>query len=289
MQCHVEIHPTLGNGAAVRPDFRVESPTDSSFYLEAAAVSGESDEEAAARARMNVVYDALNPQLDSPNFFIWMNLRGAPKTSPPARHMKAFLERRLEPLDPDEIDELFKSDGLNALPHWPHEHAGWQIEFVPFPKSPPARGKLGIRPVASRSEVRSVDWPAAIRDRIIEKARRHRGVSLPYIVAVSMLGALDETADCFDVIPALFGREQFRVVVTDSGPGELERIRGPDGVWTSRRHPRYRGLSGVLVARRVDPWNLPRGSLRLYHNPWARRPCTFGLTRLPQAFLRGLI
>lgn len=75
--------------------------------MEAVLASDESEAEAAANARMDAVYDALN-RLESPNFFIGMELRGAPETPPPARQIRAFLEEHLVPLNPDELAQTFR-------------------------------------------------------------------------------------------------------------------------------------------------------------------------------------
>ncbi len=97
----VELHPEVAN-TAHRPDFLVTPLEGETFYLEAVLSTDESREQTAARARMNQVYDALN-RMNSPNFFIGMTLAGAPSTTPPARRIRAFLERELSRLDPNEI------------------------------------------------------------------------------------------------------------------------------------------------------------------------------------------
>jgi len=47
----------------------VTPPAGNPFYLEAVLATGESETAAAARARLNSVYDVLNA-LECPNFFI---------------------------------------------------------------------------------------------------------------------------------------------------------------------------------------------------------------------------
>ncbi len=66
--CGVVVHPSVP-GSARRPDFRVTPPAGNPFYLEAVLATGESETAAAARARLNSVYDVLNA-LECPNFFI---------------------------------------------------------------------------------------------------------------------------------------------------------------------------------------------------------------------------
>jgi hypothetical protein len=73
--CRVETHPDLRNTTTRNPDFLVDSPSGGRFYMEAVVVTGESAEETKARARMHVVYDALN-RMDSPYFDFGMEIHG---------------------------------------------------------------------------------------------------------------------------------------------------------------------------------------------------------------------
>jgi hypothetical protein len=113
MDNRVEVHPTL-QGNPRRPDFLVLPLVGSSFYVEAVLAMDETNEEAAARARMHAVYDAIN-RMDSPHFFIGMNVRGTPDTAPPGRQIRALLERQLADLDPDVVGRTFEVGGFQAL------------------------------------------------------------------------------------------------------------------------------------------------------------------------------
>jgi hypothetical protein len=281
MGCRVEIHPNIAEDETTkRPDFLVESPHGHRFYIEAVLATGESAEEAAARARMDVVYDAIN-RLDSPGFFVGMDISGAPDTPPSARHIRAFLKARLDALDPDEVSEHLKLGGIRAIPHWRYEHEGWRIDFHPIPKSPKMRGKSGVRPIGMRSfEAKFVDSSTPIRDAIVAKAGRYGDLELPYVIAVN---ALDESSvDRIDVMDALFGEEQYIVTFGQSGISESEMSRAPNGAWMSGSGPRYTRVSAVLVAVRLLPWTVGSAGVCLIHNPWAQRPYFSELTRLPQ-------
>lgn len=278
--CFPYIHPCLGHITSRHPDFLVESPHADRFYIEAVLATDVSIDDYAARARMNVVYDALN-RLVSPNFFIGMDITGAPQTSPLAGPIRSFLSRHLSQLDPDEMMRLLKSGGLDALPHWRYEHEGWEIDFYPIPKSPDARGKPGARPIGVMFYgPHFIDSRTAIRDTICNKAGRYGDLDLAYVVAVNALG---ESVDLTDIMEALFGKEKYIINLSQSEPGEPEMTRALDGVWTSTSGPRYRRLSAVLVTVGLSPWNVPRASIRLYHNPWAKLPYASELKRLPQA------
>ena len=259
LNCRVESHPPMEE-TPNRPDFMVNPSTGSPFYLEAAIVSDESDEEAAARARLSVIYDVLD-KVDSPDFLVGMRISGFPVSLPPARQIRAFLERNLASVDADEIAGIWKTGGFDAVPRWPLSDSNGKIEFYPIPKKPEARGRRGGRHIgAFMSEPRWIDSAPAVRNTLLEKARRYGALSQPYIVAVNVLTHFPIDSD--DVWDALFRKE--------------------NGLWMSPSGPRYTRVSCVIIAR-VETWNIPNALFCLYHNPWARFAYDSPLTNLPQA------
>jgi hypothetical protein len=283
--CQVTLHPAVPDGSRT-PDFLAESLNGERFYIEATVATDESAAEAGARARMNAVYDVLDRSIDSSDFFLWLVVKGEPATPPPASRLASFLTDRLAELDPDEVARLYESKGTDAIPRWHFERDRWRIEFRAIPKKPEARDKPGVRPIGMRStEYRWVDHRTAIRDSIIKKAGRYGELDLPYVVAVNAIKLVDE----IDIMEALFGKEQYIVAVSGNGPSEpvqAEMSRLADGAWISQQGPRYTRVSGVLLATRLSPWNIPRAYLCFYHNPWAQKPYQSALTRLPQAVPR---
>lgn len=280
--CTAEVHPNVASSAR-HPDFLVSAPNGHRSYLEAVLATDETREEAAAMARMNIVYDALN-RLESPDFFVGMDMRGAPETPPPARQIRAYLGERLAAVDYAALSQAFEQGGFRALPHWPYRHDGWNIEFFPVPKSPNLRGRPGVRPLAIHFEgVKQIDSRTAIRNAIVEKAKAYGDLELPYVVAVNALG---DFVDRIAVMEALFGQEQFVYRATLEGPCGPEFERVADGAWTSPQGPRYTRVSAALVAIQVRPSNIPWTPVCLYHNPWARRPYDSSLNRLSRAVPR---
>jgi hypothetical protein len=277
--CEAEPHPHI-EGSANRPDFLVKPTTGSPFYLEAAIVSDESDEEAAGRARVNAVYDALD-RLDSPDFFVGMRISGLPVSQPPARQIRAFLARNLASVDPDEIT----SRGIDALPRWYFRDQDWTVEFYPIPKKPEARGKPGVRPIgAITTAARQIDPGSAIRDTLIEKARHYGELNLPYVIAVNALTEFGIHRD--DVMEALFGKEHFLIPRDSASQAGVRVERSLDGLWTSPTGPRYTRV-GCVIMSTVDAWDIPRAPICLYHNPWAQIEHDSPLTNLPQARARN--
>jgi len=285
--CKVSVHPRVSSSSMRAPDFFVESPSGGCFYLEAVLATDESREDSAAKARMNMVYDKLN-EIDSPVFFIGMELRGLPKNQPCAKDIRSFVQKCLATINPDEIKELEITRGQEALPRWIYEGEGWKIEFFPILKSRKERGRAGVRPFAVHLQGFSqVDPRLSIRDAIIKKASRYGDLDLPYVVAVNALSMYVERTN---IMEALFGQEPpFSIVdgIKDSQPEWERKERILDGAWTEKSRPRYKGVSAVLIAKRVTYSNVVNALVRLYHNPWASRPYNLDLSRLPQGIPQG--
>jgi hypothetical protein len=114
---------------------------------------------------------------------------------------------------------------------------------------------------------------------IKEKASRYGRLHLPYIIAVNAISKWGTNHS--DVMEALFGSEELFI----SAVGHERMERKPDGVWQGPKGPQCTRVSAVLVTT-VVPWNVPNGNIRLYHNPFAKRPCSDIPWRIPQAVVR---
>lgn len=185
----VEVHPAVP-GTNRRPDFLVNSPSGARCYLEAILATNQTREEAAAEARKNQVYDAIN-QLNSPDFFIGIDPIGSPETPPSGQHIRAFLTERLAGLNRIEILALLEQQnvpGFEGLPHWRYEHDGWTIDFFPLPKSDALTGQASVRPIGLEfGAFQLLQTKETIRNAVQRKAGRYGELALPYIVAVNVL------------------------------------------------------------------------------------------------------
>ncbi|KAF0107818.1 MAG: hypothetical protein FD146_1449 [Anaerolineaceae bacterium] len=281
LNCNVILHPSLEGNTKV-PDFLVEPQSNYKFYLEATVATGESTDGASARARENNVYDVMDRLIKSPDYFLWLTVRGAPTTPPPARKLASFVNSQLDILNYDEMLRIYDLEGYDSLPSWHFEHDGWQIDIRPTPKKSKARGKVGVRPIGMRStDFHLVDHRTPIRDSIIDKGRKYGKLDLPYVIAVNAI----ELADEIDIMEALYGKEQFTFNIPDNATAikEPKLTRALDGAWVSPKGPRYTRVSAILMATRLNTWNIPRAVLCLYHNPWAQKPYQSVLNQLSQA------
>ena len=219
--------------------------------------------------------------MTSPGFFLGFKNRGTPTTPFPAKKIRGFLERKVSSLDPDEVAVAFESGGFAALPQWRCEHAGCALTFFAIPKSKGIRDTAGVRSVGMQMQgPYCIDPWLSIRKAITKKAGHYGKLDLPYVIAVNALG---EHLKRIDILEALFGEELFTVSMTPTGPGALQLSRIRNGAWTSKNGPRYTTNSAVLLCHQLYASNIPLVEMRLYHNPWSRRPYRGELTRLPQA------
>lgn len=283
----VMIHPHLP-GREKMPDFLVTLDDNVSFLLEAAVATYKSKNEMAKDARLNSLYDGLNRIIDSPNFFIGIEIVQPPKSAPPIRQIASFVNTELSKYDAEHIAHLV-TEKKAELPKAVYLGKECRIVFEFIPKSPKARGKKGIRPLGLFSSgFHWVDHRTPLKNAIAKKATRYGDVGMPFAIAVNALGVIDE----IDVMEALFGKEQIHIPVPpDSNvPINESRItmsRLPDGVWMGKKGPTNTRLSAVIVGRGLRKWNIGEADFRVYHNPWARYPLDSVFGRLPQVKLVG--
>lgn len=267
--CSIKVHPTLP-ATTRRVDFFVESPQGNDFYLEAIHVSGESGEQSKSQARLNTLFDSLN-YLDSPDFFINLDVSGVPTSSVPGTKIRSWLERELSNLNPELINRFIEMRRFDLLPRWRFEHEGLRITCYPTPKPPELRGIPRVRTLATTTFGGIIDSESSIRDAVIGKAKRYGVLDLPLVIA---LNATDHFICDRDVMGALYG--------SVSGRSEPEILDDSRGVWGSNNRPEWTRLSAVLVTMKLRPDRMVGIPVCLYHNPRPKRPYIGELTRLPQ-------
>jgi hypothetical protein len=270
-------HPAIP-GSGSHPDFLVCKCGTRVLFLET-TIAASSAQEQGQEKRAAVVYDTLDG-LDSPNFFLHIDVRGAPNTPPAGARLREDLHKWLATLDPEELATQLSESGLDGLPTFEWQHDGWILVFFPIPKERQHRGKAGVRPVGSRV---SGGWSRShepLRKAVSSKGKKYTNADLPLVVAVNVL---DESTDGIDVMNALLGEECITFpVCADGRPGEPYETRKRNGAWTGPHDPKGRNVSAVMVAYHLNPWRMAVESPRLIHHPWARRPLAPELWPLEQ-------
>ena len=280
--CGLFVHPEVP-GTSSRPDFLVTPVTGGPFYLEATAVAGVSEQEEAAAAIKGVVQDAIN-RIKTNDFFLLVTERGSPRTPPKVSKLRAFLQRRLDALDPDEVTQQWDRGSETAVPKWEFKHEGWTLSFQPLPKKVEARSRRTRVPIGSwLGEARWIDGIGPVREALSAKGKHLAALDLPLVVAIN---ARSWDTDRDDITAALFGKEAVRSWHTEHGEavGEPEHYRQADGLWFGPGGPRYRRIVAVLAAQMLYPWTVCNPlDLRLYHNPYVDQPLDADLSPLAQA------
>jgi len=228
---------------------------------------------------MAAVYDAINT-IESPNFFLKLDIRGAPATAPPTGKLRHDLTGWLASLNPDEIAQLYGDNKRYDVPSFAWHHEGWDLLFTPIPKSPELRGQLGVRPIGLRSP--GGGWLATdadIRQAIEVKAKKFRDLVKPLIVAVNFIGV---HCDNIDVMNALYGQESTIVTFAPDGGFTERNQRKPNGAWFGPSGPRNTVVSGLLLANQLNPLSMGITAPELFHNPWAAYPLSPSVLCLPQ-------
>jgi hypothetical protein len=262
-----QVHPHIENRR--QPDFSLFRGGEFFCFLEC-TVATEFREGGAAFARLHTIYDALN-RLQSPNFFIGIDIIRHPDRSISAAPLRRFITQKLANLDPDVVGQAMQnSQSLQESSYyWTWQEDGFEIGFYPIPKSDAARGRPGLRPLGTFSSgpfARAVDDRKPILESLQKKATRYGVLNAPYIIAID---AMEEAVDTFDIMGALFGEEQ---TIIDRRTLRTSERRAPNGLWYGPRGVQNKRVSGVLFLKDIGPWNIAKRNPVLWHNPWATHP-----------------
>ena len=275
--CQVQLHPSLAPTATAHPDFLARFANGPELIIEARVATDKSDAQRRQSARFGALFDEIE-KIRSPNFVLSIDdVSSTTSRQPSGRRVRAFIERLIAPLDPDEISVRVANGVPDALPSWTFEEDGFELTFSVIPKLPEARGNGGRAIGVFPSESRLGGSSQAIRDAVLRKVGKYGHVTSAFVVAVNTLSSWG--SDRADVTEALFGSEQ---VLWSSDAVAPHVGRAPNGVWRGSDGARNRHLSAVLVAS-VVPWNLPVAPVCIYHNPYAQHPCTDIDWRVTQA------
>lgn len=272
----VTIHPAL-SGTSRRPDL-LAVRRDERLLVEAATVTEAGFFQASA-SRTATLLDALNRQIDSPNFFVTIHVKREGPSSPSARRVAARTTAWLETLDPDRTP--LESQWNKTSADFSVDENGWLIEFRVVPKREEARGASSVRPIGAIMSAGWIDTTTPLRDAVRSKATAYGRHDVAFLVAVNVATKFD--ADEISVMEALFGRETF-----PTGPqGFPDMQRQPDGAWFGPEGPRNTRNSAVLVVNRFGPWALAGATAEMYHNPFAAIPCSTSALPFPYAVAEG--
>jgi hypothetical protein len=258
LECDVVVHPSVACGPR-KPDFGVRFPSGAEVAIEATVSTDRSESERKADARLEQLYHMINRNVESPDFFLCLERVENADPHPPLARICRFIQAAISAM-PSHLCE--------PLPNWIYcDPDGFELEFTLLPKSEATCQRsdgraIGVFP----SETRWGGSVEALKKSIKSKAAKYRKTDRPFVIAVNAISRW--RADNDDIVAALFG-----------SAGAHDRNRP---VLLTNDGPRNRAVSAVLVAT-VSPWNIEDARLRLYHNPFASRPCADLPWKMPQA------
>ena len=261
-------------------NFLRAAPTDANCYVEATLAGIPKKAEQGAGSRVAQVYDVLN-RMDSPDFFLHVEVNGAPSTPPPAARLRTEVEKWLRKLNVEEVSRAGQAGEFDTMPEFRWDHAGWEVVLMPIAKSPAARGKPGIRPIGViLPEAQWLQTDVDLKNTLEAKAKKYGSLQLPLVVAVNVLGL---HCDEYDILNALFGQEGITVSLRQDGSVASEHAeRKRNGFWIGPQGWRNQIVSASLIVAGLNEWNMGSLTPQLFHNPWATHPLNMACWALPQ-------
>lgn len=263
----VEVEPELP-GVTTKVDFLARRG-ECSVAVEATTVLGPSAEKAAHQRKLTV-YDSLR-RINSPNFWLEVDLFEEGRSDLAVR--RADVESWLASLDPNALEDRLAQEGDQSLPTHTIRSGGWHLKLAAWPRAVEDRGKthnpLGAFGPAQAS---LIDDITPLRKRLDAKGSHYGDLDVPLVIAVLMLR---DFADKRDVMSALFGTAAIQYTQRlrkEDPPPWARRIRRDDGYFLRSRGPDHPGVSALLVAERLRPWDIADVSPVVWHHPAPRWP-----------------
>lgn len=262
----VEVHPAPQTGFTTKPDFLVTKDEYTQFIVEAVTCSGKTQDEKAADARANSVYQIVD-KLNHPNFDVGIESIKGPEEQPSGNEIKKWLIDKLNQLDYDEI-LIAWIRGKENVPHWQWNKDGWDIVFFPLPLP---NGQRNVQDcgsiVCEITPIHECTLDESLRKALKDKAYRYGKIEIPYIIAVNVT---DIFADDFDFKTTLFGDLSYYTSGAVAG-----NIHDSNGLFGTKKHPKATHVSGVMFFKKATPWYGEKYKIYYYPNPWCEKDSSF--------------
>lgn len=271
----VHVHPALPPPIVTSPDFQMIAEGELG-YLEARVAWDESASKSKEQKVMAALYDQIN-SLPVPDYHLKLiSCEVGGGRQPSTRRLKREILQWLGTLDYETITKAV-AEPLDSPPLWKFEDDGLTLVLSLMPVSEARRGDPGHWPIGVYPMVaRWGGTKPSLRKALKRKGTKYGKMTSPYIIAVNSLSFFG--ADHIDQMEALFGSEQF---IISPHQNEPEMTRAADGFWQGPQGPRNTRVSAVLFCQ-VQPSNVDKAEVCLYHNPYAAHAYDGPLTALPQ-------
>ena len=257
----VDVTP-VGSDNASRPDFLLTSDVMPNFDLEA-TVAEVSEDESKRRRRAAILYDSID-RITSADFMLAIKSWSGPGTDFQYRELRKELQRWLDGLDADSIPPVHE---LDDLPAYDFCHNGWQIQFWAVPVENESLDLDDDRIVGMRfTGMHQLDSTGHIRRALEDKTTKYGAHDRPFVIAVSA-GPDNPYLSIRSLRLALFGHNT--AVLDDQGRFVESRREGSGTLW-HHGAPRNTRVSGVILVKRLDAWNVSTRKPIYMENPWAK-------------------
>jgi hypothetical protein len=263
-----DIELDIGREDAVqrRPDFLLVG-WGGTFHLEATAALGASVLGDSRSNKLAAYLRELIEEVDSPNFFVGIELEPVGTSTPPRRNVIDVLNRWIKPLDPDDVIAAYAAD--EGLPTTRLSFNGWKVECTAIPVGPDYRDEPDHVVLGSYSEGFSViDDARPLRRKLKHKATRYGELEHPYVIALLCAGDFAEDKDIAD---ALFGSMSLMI---NPQTGGAAPYRERDALWLGPEGPRNTRVSAVLTIPQLSWPAIAVVEPTVWLNPWAAKPLT---------------
>lgn len=273
-----EVHPESQRGRS-RPDFAISSGSGGISYVEANVVGLKGF--MAKDQLEDEVLDAIDAlAFERPTrIALYARTRGKLTQLPSIRRVKEKVQRWL-----DQIEGDFRVRGsIEEEPSLEICHGDWKTTLEAFHRFEHDSNRLiHFGPGKGGPSSDGV----ALRQNILKKARQHRDLERPLVIAMNTHSGFQGRED---ELSALFGRELLSWQEDDHGNVVAlpHVLREPDAVWRNRAGNRYRRLHGVLFFRGAWPWTAHCVTSHLYVNPYIQADVPHELLRLGSARVRN--
>ena len=261
----VESAPELPSG---KPDFKVQSSTSGSFYVEVTCALGDNVHSENERNRGRVF--ELIDTIESFNFRVGLTIRG----EVPARFNKKMIRDQvhtwLRTLDYQEMVRRKASEQITMEVEKKVISIGnGSIELTLIVIDPPRSSREhGFVMFGPTGEMQLVITDKYIRNKVKAKARQLKGSDLPSLVVVNVL---EPFMDDDDILSAFFGDLEGTVPMGSATSQPMRVQRSMKGAWIHNGRPQNRSVDAVLLLKNVGHDCIPSEEPKLVMNPFAEK------------------
>ncbi len=245
---------TTRNTIGKIPDFKIVTSTNETIFLEC-TISGDSISKDPVHKNSNRLHEKLNEE----NLKYWIKIeveKAGPNPIPEGKLLR-IIKSKVNLLDYEQ--ELLNARKENFSEEQLISVDDWEIQ-VSFKAKPTeifieSTDNIGL----FIGGLMSIESPKYLAQALNEKRTRNYEVNgVPYIIA---LNSLEIGLTEYEFLKALIGDTK------------------KSGFFNKNKNT---SVSGVLLTKRLNLWNVREPNLTLYHNPWTKRPINENIFNLNQ-------